>query len=76
MFNVGDTVTVLDNAFPGSDDLRDKKLRGQRGTVTCRLWEVNELGTGWEGCYEVTMFDDGYPANLTEDEISLEGAGA
>jgi len=67
-FKIGDQVRILDHAFPGSDDPYDIAARGKTGIVT-RNWD--ELGEGWEDCWEVEVPELGDIFPVTESEIEL-----
>lgn len=64
MFNVGQKVKILDDAFSGSPDERDIWARGKTGTIICDLSQA--IGSGWDDFYEVELDQP-----FSEDDINV-----
>lgn len=64
MFNVGQRVKILNDAFPCSPDERDSWARGKTGTIICDLSQ--SIGNGWDDCYEVELDQP-----FSEDDINV-----
>ena len=66
---VGSIVRVKENVFEGSDDPADFEARGKIGEIVMSLEQ--QLGEGWNGCWEVCLEETGDIFNLTTEEIEI-----
>ena len=69
MLKIGDQVRILENAFSDSDDPHDIAARGKVGIITASWGD--ELGEGWEDCWEVGIPELGDIFPVIESEIEL-----